>query len=335
MTGNFRTFGYTSRESGFLAIAALQSGYFLRRHFNSYVGRECGALGQQFLARALRLGHVDEMTGWGNRVVYHVGAREVYARLGDADNRNRRLHRPDTIRQRLMMLDYVIARPSEGWLLTGDERRALWAGLRGREPDALPHKPTAKVSHPDDRQPLSVDAHGQARIAFIDAGLRGFSEWERFLKRHREGEELRKATVIYSSCDPARFSLAESLFNRVVRGTAADGGIEVGRLCAYFTARRLFEERRYEQFDQARLDRLREDRRVYGGEEFEQAYVRWQQEGEAALSRLQGAETTLECQILPHAYVWLSPIRFQERRPDHGSHSSADKENSRSNHGEA
>jgi hypothetical protein len=335
MTGNLRTFGYTSRESAFLGIAALQSGYFLRRHFNLYLGRECGALGQQFLARALRLGHADEMTGWGNRVIYHVSAREVYARLGDADNRNRRLHRPDTIRQRLMMLDYVIARPSESWLLTGEERQALWAGLRGSEPSALPSKAIPTVSHPDDRQPFSVDAQGLARIAYIDAGLRGLCEWERFLKRHRQGGELRKATVIYASCDPARFPLAESLFNRVVTGTAADGGIEVGRLCAYFAARRLFEDRRYEQFDQARLDRLREDRRVYAGEEFEQAYVRWQQEGEAVLSRLHGSGTALECQILPHAYVWLSPIRFQERRPDHGSHPSADKENSRSNHGEA
>jgi hypothetical protein len=334
MATNLRIFGYTERESGFMALAGLQSGYFLRRHFNSFIGRECGAVGQQFIDRALRLGHVQEIAGWGKRVIYHVCARDVYAQLGDTDNRNRRQHRPDTIRRRLMILDYVMARPAEAWLLTDKERQELLGRGRASKASTSPSLGRTTADCPDDRQPLSVDPAGAVRMAFVDAGLRGFSEWERFLKRRRHLGELSQAEVSYASCDPARFSHAESLFRRVVTGAAADGAIEIARLRAYFTARRLFDERRYEQFDQARLDRLREDRRVYAGEEFEQAYVQWQQRGDDVLRTLRGTRAGFQCQLLPHAYVWLSPVRFQERRPHHGPHPSADEEGSRSSHGQ-
>ena len=135
MTASLTTFGYTERESAFIAVASLQSGYFLRRQFNTFIGRECGAVGQHFIDRSLRLGHVKTMTGWGNRTIYHFCARAVYAHLGDPDNRNRRTHRPDTIRRRLMILDYVIGRPVEVWLLTDKARRDAVArkGIAGPE----------------------------------------------------------------------------------------------------------------------------------------------------------------------------------------------------------
>ena len=335
MTANLRRLGYTERESAFVAIAALQSGFFLRRHFNSFIGRACGALGQQFIERTLRLGHVKEMTGWGNRVIYHFCARDVYAQLGDAHNRNRRQHRPDTIRRRLMILDYVIGLPTEGWLVTDGQRREFLAPPRAGEPGLLPNIGVDGGGCPNDRQPLSVDPSGQARMVFVDAGLRGFSEWERFLKRRRQLGRFREAEVVYASCDPARFPSAEAHFRRVVTGSSADGGIEISRLHAYFTARRLFDERRYEQFDQARLDRLREDRRVYAGQEFEQVYAQWHQQGEEALLGVQGTRPGFQCHLLPHPYVWLSPVRFQERRPNHGPHPSTDEESSRSRYGQA
>jgi hypothetical protein len=133
MTVNFTLLGYTERESAFVAIASVHSGYFLRRQFNTFIGRECGALGQQFIDRSLRLGHVKVMTGWGNRVLYHFCARAVYAQLGETDNRNRRTHGADTIRRRLMILDYVIGRPAEVWLLTDNARPMplpAWGSLK-------------------------------------------------------------------------------------------------------------------------------------------------------------------------------------------------------------
>jgi hypothetical protein len=315
MTASLCPLGYTERESDFMAIASLQSGYFLRRQFNTFIGRECGALGQRFIDRSLRLGHLKMMTGWGNRVVYHFCAREVYAQLGEPDNRNRREHRPDTIRRRLMILDYVIARPAEGWLLTDKARRDAFAQLGVFEPDAARVTGGKNALCSDERQPVSVDDSGTLTFAFVDAGLRGLSEWERFLKRRRQIGQIDQAETVFASCDSARFQLAEKLFRRVVTGEVAGGGIEIERLQGYFRARRLFEERRYEGFDQARLDRLREDRRVYAGEAFEQAYGRWREHGEDALLGLNRTRIRFRTQVLLHSYAWLSPVRFQERRP--------------------
>jgi hypothetical protein len=36
--------GYTPREAGFLALVAMHSGFFLRRHFNHYLHKEDGGL---------------------------------------------------------------------------------------------------------------------------------------------------------------------------------------------------------------------------------------------------------------------------------------------------
>jgi hypothetical protein len=326
MTANLCSLGYTARESAFIAIASLQSGYFLRRQFNTFVGRECGAVGQHFIDRALRLGHVRAITGWGNRAVYHCCARAVYAQLGDAHNRNRRTHRPDTIRRRLMILDYVITRPAEVWLLTEEARRDAFGRLGTSDPAARSGCGSTNTRCTDDRHPVSVDERGTPVFAFVDAGVRGLSEWERFLKRIRQFGQIDTAETVFASCDPARFRPAENLFRRVVTGEAAGGGIETDRLQTYFRARRLFEERRYGEFDQARLNRLREDQRVYAGQVFEQAYTRWQEQGEDALLGLRGACIRLKTQLLPHSYPWLSPIRFQERRASHGPHPSTDEE---------
>jgi hypothetical protein len=315
MTAGLWPLGYTERESDFIAIASLQSGYFLRRQFNTFIGRECGALGQRFIDRSLRLGHLKMLTGWGNRVVYHFCAREVYVQLGEPGNRNRREHRPDTIRRRLMILDYVIGRPREVWLLTAKARRDAFARLGVFEPNDPRVSGGTNALCSDDRQPVSVDDSGTPTFAFVDAGLRGLSEWERFLKRHRQIGQIDQAETVFASCDPARFQLAENLFRRLVTGEVAGGGIEIERLQGYFRVRRLFEERRYEGFDQARLDRLREDRRVYAGEAFEQAYARWREHGENALLGLKRTRIRFRTQLLSHSYAWLSPIRFQERRP--------------------
>jgi hypothetical protein len=129
VTDELCRFGYTPREAGFLMLAGLQSGYFLRSQFNAHIERECGALGQQFIDRALRLGHIRALPGFDNQRLYHVCARALYQQIGEPDNRNRRLHAPETVRQRLMMLDYVLARPGEHCLLTAAARRETVARL--------------------------------------------------------------------------------------------------------------------------------------------------------------------------------------------------------------
>jgi hypothetical protein len=326
MTGGLCRFGYTPREAGFLVLAGLQSGYFLRRQFNTHIERECGALGQRFIDRALRLGHIRELPGFGNQHLYHVCARALYQQIGEPDNRNRRLHAPETVRQRLMMLDFVLAWPDEQFLLTAEARRETVSRLilqnsldvDGRLIDELLA----------DRQPISLDGTGGARLAFVDDGLRGFSQWERFLRHRRPLLRAGATMVTYATCGPARFRNAETVFRRMVGEDAGAGGIDRERLKRYFAARRLFEERRFESFDKTRLDRLREDQRAYTGEVFEALYRSWQHEGDAAFAGSVATTARFETQLLAFDYNWLSPVRFQERRVRNGPDSGTDQEGS-------
>ena len=181
MTCDLGRFGYTPRESGFLVLAGLQSGYFLRRQFNTHIERECGALGQRFIDRALRLGHIQALPGFGNQHLYHVCARAIYQHLGEPDNRNRRLHAPETVRQRLMMLDYLLARPGEHWLLTTEVRSETIQQLLLKKSRDVDQKLVEQILA--ERDPISLDGTGALRLGFVDEGLRGFSKWERFVRR--------------------------------------------------------------------------------------------------------------------------------------------------------
>src|SRR5580658_2173900 len=156
MTGELCRFGYTPREADFLMLAGLQSGYFLRSQFNVHIERKCGALGQRFIDRALRLGHISALPGFGNQRLYHVCARSLYQQIGEPDNRNRRLHAPDTVRHRLMMLDYVLTRPGEDWLLTVEARREALARLTATNSLAPDEKLVGETA--SGRQPISLDA---------------------------------------------------------------------------------------------------------------------------------------------------------------------------------
>src|SRR5205814_4701186 len=64
--------GYTRREAGFLALVAVHSGFFLRRHFNRYLHKEDGGLAHSFLTKALKKKHVQLLPFEQRRFVFHL-----------------------------------------------------------------------------------------------------------------------------------------------------------------------------------------------------------------------------------------------------------------------
>lgn len=316
MTRGLIRFGYTEREAAFLELAALLSGYFVRRQFNEFIGRECGALAQGFIERAQRLGYVKVLAASGNRQVLHVCGSGVYAGLLDENNRNRREHRPETVRRRLMGLDFAISQQEKAWLLTEREKVAHFEAAGISKPD-LPKSVFRGRSQTFfvDKQPIARGSDRQVEFGFIDEGPRGFSKWQLFLEEHRLlFQELRGSIVIYASPDPIRFRSAAVVFRRTVAGESPAGGLDLVRLRRYFSARKLFDDKIYASFDQGRLDELRENRRVFSGERFESLYQAWRSEGECALVNVSASETDLRTHLLPHSYEWLCPIRITERR---------------------
>ncbi len=316
MIEQLKSYGYTDREAAFLAAAALASGYFLRSQFNSFIGKECGALGQQLIERAIRLGHITVLPPFGNRLIYHVSGSSLFSALGDPDNRNRREHRAETIRRRLMALDYIVAGAEGRWLLS--QRAKLdWfsqAGLLEGDLPAATFPGKARCFFAD-KQPILASQDGSVGFAFIDGNLQGFSQWELFLKAHRIVlQKLADARVVFAGHDPHRFRTAEAIFRKLVVGQTSSGNVDRERLLCYFEARKLFDSKTFGSFDQARLDEFRENKRVFAGERFDELYWGWLVNGPGAVAGVNPTQTGFSTHVLQHSYEWLSPIRFQERR---------------------
>lgn len=302
-------FGYTSREGEFLRITSLVGGYFLRRHFNEFVNRRCGAIGQQFIRRALKLAHIAPVTALGGRVFYHVQGSAVYAAVGDPENRNRRDHRPDHIRRRLMALDLVLSDRSTIWLLAEKDKVAKLAKL-GISQSELPCDAKAKRLFID-QQPVGVREADALDFYFVDDGSRTLAAWRSFLKRHRAIlNRLPAAEVVFATWRPARADSAKAIFRHEVTGEHSAGGIDLERLRRYFNARRAFDAGEYHSFDKQKLDDLRECRRVFSGEQYEQLFRVWCQTGDAALPRRSAPSTGFRLRELPFAYEWLSPLQI-------------------------
>jgi hypothetical protein len=310
------TFGYTEREAAFVRPVALMSGYFLRKQFNRFIGKECGAVGQRFVEKCVMLRHAEAIPALGGRAVYHLTGSELYRELGDAGNRNRRVHQQETIRRRLMMVDYFLLYPRGRWLLSEDEKVKHFGSLAVLRED-LPAELFAggRKSYFVDRQPIELLPAGNVRFAFIDEGLQTYSRWENFLKGHRKLlQQLPDAEVVFTGAEPKRFRIAEEIFRRTVAGETSAGGTDLERIERFFISRKLFDEKRYEQFDQARLNELRENRRVYAGAVYEQLFERWLVAGNSAFVLPSQSRSGFHAQVLPNRYEWLSPFRFIERR---------------------
>ena len=299
--------GYTPREASFIELAALQSGYFVRSQFNDFASSTCGAVAQTFIEKAIKLEHVTGTKHLGSRVLYHFSSCAVFAALGDPNNRNRRLHQNETIRRRLMALDYCIAEKASEYVLTEKDKVHLFTAAGVPETD-LPAEVFARKARRYfvDRQPVTRDL----RLAYIDEGFSGLSPWENFLTKHRRLlQQLPEAMCVFASPEERRFLEAGRLFREIVTGSNTAGALDAARLRKYFEARQLFEARDFGWFTQTRLDQLREDRIVFAGEQIESIYAKWKSVGDEALAGLRTQPERLAFRVLKHRYDWLSPIR--------------------------
>src|SRR5579862_7724759 len=92
-----QSFGYNAEEASFLCIAALHSGYFLRRQFLTFIQGTKGWKDVALLNKLKANDHCRITAYRHNRMVYHLSAKPLYAALGEKDNRNRRERQPSTI----------------------------------------------------------------------------------------------------------------------------------------------------------------------------------------------------------------------------------------------
>ena len=174
--------GWTGREAEWLALVALHSGVFTRSQWRHFFGDPYRELVKRFV-RALvekKLAIEDERPIFpgGARAVLLTG-KPIYRALGIPDVRHRRSRNAATqvLMRRLLSLDYIIERPTFGWLPTEDDkvRRFEALGLDRRD---FPYRKYGQPGIPRYfafKLPIAVDDHA-ATFAYVDAGQTTDSE---------------------------------------------------------------------------------------------------------------------------------------------------------------
>ena len=111
-------YGYTRTEARFLYLVATHSGYFTQQQFFDFAGVNRGGMGTRLTRKALQHGHIRTARHARHTMVYNLFARHFYESIEKDNLRNRRRLSDELIRTRLLILDFVLARPDHDYLET-------------------------------------------------------------------------------------------------------------------------------------------------------------------------------------------------------------------------
>ncbi len=218
--------GYTPREAAFLYFAGMQSGYFLRRQFNSFVGREDGATSQRFCQKVVSLGHAETIDYGQKRCVFHLRSKLVYRLLNIEDSQSRRRKGDHDIKTRLMQLDFLFDHLGEQVLETEAQKVSFFVTKLNILPDVLPQvsfcrdgSRQQRTRYFVDRLPVMVRSEGQRTtpiltFAYVDNGAKTMKPFQRFLDTHaRLLRSLAFAEVTYVADSSRNFEDVEQVFD--------------------------------------------------------------------------------------------------------------------------
>jgi hypothetical protein len=318
--------GYTPRQAAFLALVLVHGGYFLRRQFAAFLGREDGGLVTDLARRVVRYGHGRRHVFRRGTEVVHVFARALYQAIEESDCRYRRAVSLATMRQRLMLLDLVLAHPTATFLATEREKIAYFRELV-RE-DLFPGRwttapnATGRPRHHVfvDKAPMFVEPPSrQLQVAYIQppgATLAGLVHWlkdyERLFTR------LPSPTVVVCTAgDQAAAAAALAVVGRwrQTRPTVLEDVPESqwrGQIVTYFRALREVRGRWGQWVPGANVAWFAADRQRFGDARLRQLHDDWDRLGNLAIERFCMLERVprldhvqVRAEVLPHRYDFL------------------------------
>lgn len=171
------------REAQWTGLAAAVGGVFIRSQYEAWAG--VGRRRSHDLVKRLRAAGLSEEADGGRGVGRYVqlSSRRIYKALGMGDSRHRRKGSPGHLLQRLLALDFVVARGEAGWLFGGREQLAAFRAL-GAPDAALPQRTyrardggEQKVAWFPAGWPVGL-AGGSALFVFPDSGEAGQPQLE-------------------------------------------------------------------------------------------------------------------------------------------------------------
>ena len=176
--------GWTGRAAEWIGLVCLHSGVFTRAQWRYFFDDPHREPVRRFVRKLLdrSAGVEDERALFpgGGRAVY-ITQKPIYRALGIPDVRHRRGTKATTqvLMRRLLSLDYLIERPTLGWLPTEAEKVQRFTAL-GIDRAMLPYR-TYDEGEPAQKRfvalkcPVAVDAQA-ATFVYVDPGLTTDSE---------------------------------------------------------------------------------------------------------------------------------------------------------------
>ena len=277
---------YTPSEARFLYIVAMHSGYFTARQFLTFVDAKRGYRTHSLTQKLITQGHATMREYRCNGCIYHLYSRRLYAQLGHENLRNRRRHRLEAIRTRLLALDFILANQGYQYLETEAAKIAYFCDQLHVERDCLPVKlyTGGPASQPTlryfvDKFPLFLGSPRPSfspvvTFSFVDSGQETLAGFVTHLGQYQAlFRELADFRFLYVSSTPAHFEKAAGLFNSSVKiplesDTAAD-------LIRYFRARSIWNSSEFRTLSKNDLLFFNEAKLRFAGERFEALFRNW------------------------------------------------------------
>ncbi len=322
---NLKKLGYTDREAEFLCLAALHSGYFLRRQFLFFIGKGRGQMDANFIDKTTTNKHAKPSAFRGDRVLHHIASKLVYEALGEADNRNRRQHEVFTIKNRLMSLDFVLQNRSHRFLATEREKTSFFCHELKLTEKHLPVKRyrspengTTTDRHFVDKLPIFTETGASSstvlpHFCYIDEGQHSTSRFEQHLQEYRGlFAQLNRFRLLYVSCFPDQFEPSRRLFERMILNrTNIPVDPLATRLIAYFQDRNAYETKDLKRFNQQKLIQFREDRYAFSGRDHEVLFEQWKRTGDSAVITHVCPDTMPKCASAGEFGTYLLKFNYE------------------------
>jgi hypothetical protein len=281
-----RAFGYTDDEARFLYIVATHSGYFLARQFLNFVGAKRGYRTHSLAQKLITQGHGTMREYRRNGCIYHLYSRKLYARIGHENLRNRRRHRLEAIRTRLLGLDFILANQRYQYLETEGEKVAYFCDGLHIEKQLLPVK--VYVGGPEsqptlryfvDRFPMFLGSDFGSdppvvTFSYVDPGLESLAAFVTHLRQYQPLlRELPAFRFLYISNAPVHFAKATELFNSLVEAPL-ESDVATG-LVRYFKTQMIWETSQFGTLTKHDLLFLNQAKQRFRGERFEILLRNW------------------------------------------------------------
>ena len=314
-------FGFTERQARFLVLVMRHAGVCLLRQYSAFAGIVHGQKTCAFFEKLVCRRYASAYPCRHNRArLYHVHHFGLYRAIGEPNSPHRRPLAAGSIRERLMVLDSVLANPELNWLATEAEKVAHFTTVTPPVPVEKLPRLTMKAKSPPvgdpfpDRLPIAVDSNGRAVFLYLIRPSPR-DDFQAFLGRHAELLcSLRSWTL--RLVFPRQLAHAYEAFQAVVREEWESPlhARTVEELKWYFEQRRTTPRAHLTPGADERLDSAAQ---AFERPRFHALYRRWLREGDRAFD---GASSPLisealargagrvECLVLTRRYDHLAPL---------------------------